>query len=159
RTGETSRLWRDELEARSAPPFPTGPRSLFVAYYASAEYSCFLELGWKLPARTLDLYAEFRCLTSGLSVPCGTGLLGAQACFGLDGMGAAEKVRLRDLAIRGGPYTDAERLALLDYCERDVVALAKLLSAMLPRIDLPRALLRGRYMGAVARMEQAGVPI
>ena len=30
---------------------------------------------------------------------------------------------------------------------------------MLPRIDLPRALLRGRYMTAVARMEYAGVPI
>jgi DNA polymerase I len=30
---------------------------------------------------------------------------------------------------------------------------------MLPEIDLPRALLRGRYMGAVARMEWAGVPI
>ena len=30
---------------------------------------------------------------------------------------------------------------------------------MLPRIDLPRALLRGRYMAAVARMERNGVPI
>jgi DNA polymerase I len=33
------------------------------------------------------------------------------------------------------------------------------LPAMLPRIDLPRALLRGRYMAAVAAMEHAGVPI
>ena len=38
-------------------------------------------------------------------------------------------------------------------------ALARLLPAMLPKIDLPRALLRGRYMVAVARMEYAGVPI
>jgi DNA polymerase I len=30
---------------------------------------------------------------------------------------------------------------------------------MLPRIDLPRALLRGRYMAAVAAMEHAGTPI
>src|SRR5262249_12186059 len=30
---------------------------------------------------------------------------------------------------------------------------------MLPQIDLPRALLRGRYMSAVARMERNGVPI
>ena len=30
---------------------------------------------------------------------------------------------------------------------------------MLPRIDLPRALLRGRYMAAAAAMELAGVPI
>ena len=40
-----------------------------------------------------------------------------------------------------------------------MVALDKLLPAMLPKIDLPRALLRGRYMAAVASMECNGVPI
>jgi hypothetical protein len=40
-----------------------------------------------------------------------------------------------------------------------VDSLARLLPAMLPKIDLPRALLRGRYMTAAARMEWAGVPI
>ncbi len=50
-------------------------------------------------------------------------------------------------------------MALLDYCQTDVDALAGLLPAMLPGIDLPRALLRGRYMAAVARMEFAGIPI
>ena len=54
---------------------------------------------------------------------------------------------------------DAERAAILDYCESDVAALARLLPAMLPNIDLPRALLRGRYMAAAARMERNGVPI
>ncbi len=38
-------------------------------------------------------------------------------------------------------------------------ALARLLETTLPRLDLPRALLRGRYMAAVARMEAVGVPI
>jgi hypothetical protein len=66
---------------------------------------------------------------------------------------------MRRLAIRGGPYTAGERQALLDYCQSDVDALARLLPAMLPRIDLPRALLRGRYMAAAARMEWTGVPI
>ena len=63
------------------------------------------------------------------------------------------------IAMRGGPYTDAERIGLLDYCQTDVDALARLLPRMLPKIDLPRALLRGRYMAAVARMERTGVPI
>jgi len=40
-----------------------------------------------------------------------------------------------------------------------VDALARLLPAMAPGIDLPRALLRGRYMAAAARMEFTGVPI
>ena len=35
----------------------------------------------------------------------------------------------------------------------------RLLPAMLPGIDLPRALLRGRYMAAAAAMEHIGVPI
>jgi hypothetical protein len=50
-------------------------------------------------------------------------------------------------------------MAILDYCQQDTEALARLLPAMLPRIDLPRALLRGRYMAAAAAMEHAGVPI
>jgi hypothetical protein len=145
--------------APAFPPFGTGPDALFVAYYASAELGCHLALDWPMPARTLDLCAEFRCLTSGLPVPCGRGLLGALAYFGLDGIAAAEKEEMRRLAMRGGEYTAGERLALLDYCQTDVDALAGLLPAMLPRIDLPRALLRGRYMAAAARMEWAGVPI
>jgi DNA polymerase I len=48
---------------------------------------------------------------------------------------------------------------ILDYCEGDVEALTRLLLAMLPHIDLPRALLRGRFMTAAAAIEFAGVPI
>ena len=66
---------------------------------------------------------------------------------------------MRALVMRGGPWSDDERAQILDYCESDVEALERLLPAMLPRIDLPRALLRGRYMAAAAAMEHNGVPI
>ena len=89
----------------------------------------------------------------------GNGLLGALAHFGLPSIDAGEKADMRELAQRPGMYTDAERAALLAYCATDVVALAKLLPVMLPKIDLPRALLRGRYMAAVAAMEWNGIPI
>ncbi len=79
--------------------------------------------------------------------------------FGLDGIGTVEKESMRQLAMSGGPYTDADRLALLDYCQTDVDALARLLLAMLPKIDVPRALFRGRYTAAAARMEWNGVPL
>ncbi len=141
------------------PPYGVGADSLFVAFYASAELSCHLALDWPAPVRILDLFAEFRNLTNGLPVPCGNGLLGALAYFGLDALGAAEKASMRDLAIRGGPFTACEQAALLEYCQSDVDALARLLAAMQPKIDLPRALLRGRYMAAAARMEWNGVPI
>src|SRR5262245_43233955 len=96
RTGRTLRLWRDELPAR--PPFSIDRDCLFVAYFASAELGCFLSLNWPAPAWILDLYAEFRCLTSGLTVPCGNSLLGALSYFGLDGLAAVEKESMRDLA-------------------------------------------------------------
>src|SRR5262249_42469672 len=66
---------------------------------------------------------------------------------------------MRNLILRGRPYTADERERILDYCEKDVLALQALLPAMLPKIDLPRALLRGRYMAAVSAMEHAGIPI
>ena len=158
RTRRLERIWLGDPGPATAP-YGTGPDTLFVAYYASAEFGCHLALGWPMPLRILDLYAEFRCLTSGLAVPCGSGLLGALAYYSLDGLGAVEKDGMRQLAMRGGPYDAAERLALLDYCQSDVDALVALLPKMLPLIDLPRALLRGRYMAAAARMEWNGVPI
>jgi hypothetical protein len=112
-----------------------------------------------MPLRLLDLYAEFSCLMAGRPAPCGRSLLGAMAAFGLNAVDAAEKQSMRSLALRGGEYSQSEKLALLDYCQSDVDALAALLPRMEPRIDLPRALLRGRYMVAAARMERAGVPI
>ena len=76
-----------------------------------------------MPERILDLFTEFRAGTNGLNTPAGNSLLGALAYFGLDGMGAAEKDDMRALILRGGPWSDAERLAILDYCEGDLDAL------------------------------------
>src|SRR5262249_41732539 len=146
-------------DAPPGPSYGTGPDTLFVAYYASAELGCHLALRWTLPVRILDLFAEFRCLTAGLPVPCGNSLLGALAYFGLDGLRAAEKGAMRRLARRGGPCPADERAAVTDYCQPDVDAVARLLPVMLPALDLPRALLRGRYMAAAARMQWNGVPI
>jgi hypothetical protein len=126
-TGRILRLQKHEL-ASPGPPYSLGTNTLFVAFDAPAALGCHLAFGWPLPARVLDLHAEFRCLTSGLTVPGDYDLPKAIAHFGVDG--------------------------------DDEGALAKLLTAMLPHLDLPRAiLLRGRYTAAVARMEAVGVPI
>ena len=159
RSGRELRLWQDELATLSAAPFRTDERALFVSYAAPAEFSVFHALGWPAPARVLDLFVEFRAITNGLSTPSGAGLLGALVYHGLPAMDGAEKQSMRDLAIRGGPFTDDERKALLDYCAEDVHALERLLPRMLPRIDVPRALLRGRYGWASASMEHRGIPI
>jgi hypothetical protein len=158
-SGQLVRRWLWDAKPPVTPPFAVGPDVLLVAYYASAELGCYLALGWPFPVRILDLSAEFRCSTSGLTIPNGKALLGAMAYYGLDTISAAEKEEMRLLALRGGTYTESEKVSLIDYCQTDVDALAKLLPAMLPKIDLPRALLHGRYMAAAARMEWAGVPI
>ena len=156
-SGRELRLWCHELGDR--PPYRIDDRVLFVGYYASAELGCHRALGWPMPARILDLFIEFRAATNGLPTVAGNSLLGALAHYRLSSMGAIEKEDMRNLILRGGPWGEQERHAILEYCMADVDALARLLPAMLPGIDLPRALLRGRYMAAVAAIEHNGVPI
>ena len=158
-SGRVLRLWQDEMGRLKKPPYSTDSDSLFVAYFASAEMGCHLALGWPLPENVLDLFTEFRTLTNGKSIPSGNGLLGALACFGLPRIDSAEKDSMRDLILSGGPWSEQEQLDIFDYCESDVVALEKLLPKMAPHLDMPRALLRGRYMKAVAHIEFNGVPI
>ena len=164
RSGRRFRVFQDQLGP--APPYATGPDVLFVAYYASAELGCYRVLGWSMPERILDLFVEFRNLTNMGSkldqarrTPSGAGLLGALVYFGLDPMDAVEKKEMQQAIGDGtwpGRYTPNQ---ILDYCEEDMKALERLLPIMIPRIDLPRALLRGRYMPAAAAMEHDGPPI
>jgi DNA polymerase I len=161
-TGRLLRLWQDQLGPE--PPFEIDDGTLIVAFYASAEIGCFLALGWPIPTRILDLYAEFRRETNALAVPEGRNLLAALSRHRITRITSDAKKAGRDLVMRGGPWSDSERREILDYCETDVICLPALLEAMLPQIAptsqaLGQALLRGRYMAAVARMERTGAPI
>jgi len=156
-TGQSWRLWRGEFGP--VPPFPIGRNALFVAFYASAELGCFKALDWPMPANVLDLFIEFRNRTNGLTTPAGSGLIGALTYFGLDNIGAVEKDDMRSLVLRGEPWAPEERDKILEYCAGDVAALERLLPAMLPQIDLRRAIVRGHYMKAAAATEWNGVPI
>ena len=158
-SGHTARYWQDELHGLATPPFPTGKQALFVAYFASAELDCFDALGWTPPANVLDLFVEFRCLTNGLHLAHGKGLLGALMYYGLPSVGGEQKDLMRDLVLTGGPWSELQQKEILDYCETDVIALTNLLAAMYSTIDWPRALLRGRYIKAVSRIQMTGVPI
>jgi hypothetical protein len=159
RSGRILRLWRDQFG--HIPPYRIDADGLFVCFYGSAELGCHRVLGWPMPLRILDLFCEFRNYTNGLPTPAGSGLIGAMVTFGLDTIGATEKDEIRALILRGPPWTEAEQVRILNYCEGDVDALNRLLPAMLDKncIDLPRALLRGRYMAAVSAMEYTGIPV
>jgi DNA polymerase-1 len=93
KSGKTLRLWQDQFGP--APPYSTGPDTLFVSYNAVAEVGCHLALGWPVPQRVLDLYPEFLARINAFR-PKGTkpptaSLLSALERFGLDSIGATEK--------------------------------------------------------------------
>jgi DNA polymerase-1 len=155
-SGQTWRLWRGEFGP--APPFPIGPDTLFVAYYVRARLlprSGLADAGQHSRplhriSRSYKRIADARRRRPGRRAD----LLRAR-----QHRQPGEKDELRALVLRGGPWSEQERAAALDYCATDTAALERLLPAMLPHIDLPRALLRGRYMAAAATMEFNGVPM
>jgi DNA polymerase-1 len=144
---------------------------VFIAYTSTAEFSVFLALGWELPARVLDLYVEHlhfhneEITRERMKLEKKNSLLEACRLWGIPVMATAEKAAMRDLILRGRPYSDEEREAIVRYCRVDVEETCGLLEAMTPSIKsvdpafLKAALLRGRYMKAVAKMEANGIPM
>ena len=159
RSGREIRLWQDELLSLKQCPYDTGPDSITVCYYASAEMGVFLSLNWPLPKWVLDLYAEFRCQTNGHYYTNGAGLLGALSWFGEPAISATEKDIYREVILNGaGQYSAEQRMKILNYCTQDVKYLERLLAAMQDHLH-EFALLRGRYMKAAAVMERNGIPV
>ena len=72
RTGRRLHVWRDDFGA--APPYPTGPDVLFVAYYASAEIGCHLASAGRCPS------ACWTCSLSSAITPTAFPRPAARAC-------------------------------------------------------------------------------
>jgi hypothetical protein len=168
--GEIGRWWRDQLLTMHEAPFPTDRDTLVVSYAMSAEMSCFLQLGWKPPEYLLDLYAEFRWLTNGRQLIFGgkdatklrkhkNSMLAAAFTLGVPAMDSARKEEFRQMFMTRWWFSPEEQVEGMDYCSDDTRITSDILETMAPLIDWPRALLRGRYGLAVARMERTGVPI
>jgi len=156
-TGKVIKHWVEKNE--TLPEYPTNEKTLIIAYFASAEMGCHKALNFPFPLYILDLFTEFRCLTNGLKTPNGRGLLGACNYYNVRGTDTIYKDSMRKRILEGPPYTPLEKKEILKYCKKDVDLTTKLFKKMRPYIDLPQALLRGRYMSAVAHMEYYGVPI
>jgi hypothetical protein len=159
RSGQTLRLWKDQLGAR--PPYRTDARALFVNFAATAECTCHLALGWPLPAKVLDLSPVFRNLTNGRSTPEGKGLLGALRYYRLEAIATKQKDAMRDRVLQGWPFTPGEQRQILDYCASDIDALRRLLERIIrePEFDLRIALYHGEFAAVSGLMEHNGVPV
>jgi hypothetical protein len=135
----TIRMWREQLLATTRPPFDIGPNTLFVAYSAWAEMSCFQALQWPFPKHIFDLHTAYLAISNTLPPwdvahddsykKPGKGLADACRAFNISGWESIEKKTVAK-DIGEGRWQKYGREYILRYCEEDVSNSTKLLRAM-----------------------------
>jgi DNA polymerase-1 len=173
----TIRRWRGGFG--STPPFDIGPNTLFVAYSAWAEMTCFKGLGWQFPVHAFDLHTAYLAASNVLR-PYNPDevrkrerkrLSDACRAYGIEGWENIDKPAVAK-AIAEGRWREYGKEACLDYCEEDVKNSVKLLRAqlrrhcdqrgrtLLPAADVPRVLHWSNYSAkSVALIQARGMPI
>jgi DNA polymerase I len=168
----TIRMWRGEFGPM--PPFDIGPNTLFVAYSAQAELTCFLTLGWQFPAHIFDLHTAYLAV-SNILLPYNPDEVRKrqrkrfpEACraYGVDGWERIEKDKISK-DIGEGRWRDHGKEVVLEYCVEDVRASAILFRKQLEGnsrfkpADVERVIfLWSEYSAkAVARIQAKGMPI
>jgi DNA polymerase-1 len=171
----TIRLWRGEFG--SAPPFDIGPDTLFVAYSAWAEMTCFMTLGWRFPEHIFDQHTAYLA-ASNILLPHNPDetrkremkrLSDACRAYGVEGWERIDKEMIAK-DIGEGRWRDHGREAVFEYCEEDVRASTLLLReqligrpsrryGFLPA-DVERVLHWSNYSAkAIAQIQARGMPI
>ena len=157
----TIRLWRGEFG--TTPPFDIGPDTLFVAYSAWAEMTCFMVLGWKFPEHIFDLHTAYLA-ASNILLPYNPDevrkrqrkrLSDACRAYGIEGWERIDKeVIAKDIG--EGRWRDYGQEAVFDYCEEDVrkvrAAAARAIAWRVP--DLPAG--RRRARAALVELQRQG---
>jgi DNA polymerase-1 len=167
----TIRMWRGEFGP--VPPFDIGPDSLFVAYSAWAELTCFMTLKWRFPIHVYDLHTAYLA-ASNILLPYDPDevrkkqrktLADACCAYGIDGWERIEKgVIAKDIG--EGRWENYGRDRVVEYCEEDVRNSAELLRRQLRgtnrlrRASVEHVLHWSEYSAkAIARIQARGMPI
>jgi hypothetical protein len=153
------RLWQDEFGP--SPPYRLDADALFISFFGTAEFGTHIALGWGEPACALDAYVEFRHFTNDGRVKSGErekgfySLGGALRYFCEDEIDVTHKKDMRERILQGPPFTHQERHDILDYCQDDVYALARLVPHIIPTIrSLEHAMFRAKFVAVTAREER-----
>lgn len=173
RSGTEMTFWEDELKSMRGAPFGIGPRDAMLAYAANAELSCFLSMNWVFPQNVIDVFIENNAVINGRHdlwppIDPKTGepekterrprLPEAMALHGLQPvMSVAEKDRM--LAIILGPDCDKHRPEIHSYNRVDNVETVAVTNVIAPRMSVPHAVHRGRFIAAIAHEERRGIPV
>ena len=167
----TIRLWRGDFG--TSPPFDIGPDSLFVAYSAWAEMTCFKVLGWQFPVHVFDQHTAYLA-ASNILLPYDPNELRKKprkrlpdACraYGIEGWERIDKDAIaRDIG--EGRWRDHGCEQVFAYCEEDVRMSMRLLRAQLqgrpelPPADVERVLHWSNYSAkCIALIQARGMPI
>jgi DNA polymerase I len=167
----TIKLWRGEFG--SAPPFDIGPDTLFVAYSAWAEMTCFMALGWEFPTHIFDQHTAYLA-ASNILLPHNPDdtrkkqkkrLPDACRAYRIEGWGNIDKDTIAK-DIGEGRWRDRGHEAVFTYCEEDVKKSVQLLRAQLhgrPGLapaPVAHVLFWSNYSSkAVAQIQTRGMPI
>jgi DNA polymerase-1 len=171
----TIRLWRGDFG--STPPFDIGDDTLFVAYSAWAEMTCFMRLGWKFPVHIFDQHTAYLA-ASNVLLPYNPDevrkrerkrLSDACCTYGIEGWERIDKETIAK-DIGEGRWRKYGQEGVFNYCEEDVRASTLLLGAQLlrhpsrhygyPPADVERVLHWSEYSAkAIAQIQAKGMPI
>jgi DNA polymerase-1 len=169
----TIKLWRGEFGP--TPPFDIGRDTLFVAYSAWAELTCFLQLGWRFPVHILDLHTAYLSVSNILLAhdpgdekqrkKARKRLPDACRAYGIEGWERIDKDSIA-ADIGAGNWHKYGREGVIDYCEEDVRMSMRLLRQILrgyaafAPLDVPRVLHWSNYSAkCIARIQARGIPI
>src|SRR3984893_6003122 len=166
----TIRAWREELYAWRSPSFNTGPGTLFVAYSAWAEMTCFKVLGWRFPAHIFDQHTAYLA-ASNLLLPYDPdekrakprkALPDACRAYGIEGWENIEKKTMAK-DIGEGLWRKYGQQTVLSYCEEDVRKSTQLLIRQLrgrDQLGIELVLHWSNYSAkAIALIQARGIPI
>ena len=167
----TIRTWRGEFG--STPPFDIGPNTLFVAYSAWAEMTCFMTLGWQFPEHIFDQHTAYLA-ASNILLPHNPDekhkrprkrLSDACRAYGVAGWEHIDKEAIAK-DIGEGRWRLHGKDAVLDYCTEDVRAETELLRRQLrgcssfAPVSVPHVLHWSNYSAkCIARIQARGMPI
>ena len=165
RSGRLVRLWQDQLGP--FPPYRLDSDALIVGYMLAAEFGFHAAQGWGEPACALDAYVEFRHYVNDGSIRGGDrekgffSIGGALRYFLEDEIDVTRKHDMRERILQGPPFSAQEQRDILDYCEDDVRALARVVPHIVPTIRPPfaHATFRAKFQWTIAQQERRGIPL
>lgn len=169
----TIRAWRDELYTCRNPPFDIGPDTIFVAYSAWAEMTCFKVLNWKFPVHIFDLHTSYLAVSNILlpydpnekRVKPRKRLPDACRAYGIEGWENIEKKQMAE-DIGNGLWQKYGQEVVYRYCEEDVCQSTKLFLRQLrgyrqfAPINVELVLHWSNYSAkAISLIQARGIPI